>query len=318
MAKYKIGIDLGGTNIAAGIVDENYKITVKGSIPTKPDRNPEEIIKDMGALCNDLISKAGLSADDIEYAGIASPGTANRDTGVVEYANNLPFVKFPIADILKKYVAVNKVHIENDANAAAKGEAIAGAAKGCRHAVMITLGTGLGGGIIIDKKVYSGFNFAGGELGHMVIEYNGRQCSCGRKGCWEAYASATGIGRMTREAMEKNPGSLLHKAAEDEGKISARTAFAASRMGDAVAQTVVDTYIKYLAAGLANMINVLQPEMVCIGGGVSNEGEPLMIPLSELTHREVYKGSDRKTVIRLAELGNNAGVIGAAMLGKGN
>ena len=231
-AMYKIGIDLGGTNIAAGIVDENYNILKKGSVPTLPDRDAELIIKDMGALCNKLIEEAGISVSDIAYAGIATPGTANRDTGVVEYANNLPFLRFPIADVLKKYVKVDKVYIENDANAAAKAESIAGAAKGCNHAVMITLGTGVGGGIIIDKKVYSGFNFAGAELGHIVIEYNGRQCTCGRKGCWEAYSSATGLIAMTKEKMASNKDTIMHKlVAENGGEVSGKTAFAAMKQG---------------------------------------------------------------------------------------
>ena len=296
---YKIGIDLGGTNIAAGIVDENYKIIVKGSVPTKADREAEEIIKDMGGLCNDLIKQAGISVDDIEYAGIASPGTANRATGVVEYANNLPFYKFPIAEILKKYVGVKTVHIENDANAAAKGEAIAGAAKGCNDAIMITLGTGLGGGIIIDKKVYSGFNFAGAELGHMVIEYNGRQCTCGRKGCWEAYSSATGLINMTKDklAATKESETIMHKlVAENGGEVSGRTAFMAARQNDKAGIEVIEEYIEYLVCGISNIINIFQPEVLCIGGGVCNEGDYLMKPLIEKVSVEQYtRDNDNKT-----------------------
>lgn len=229
---YRIGIDLGGTNIAAGIVDENYKIIAKGSVPTKADRGAEEIIKDMGGLCNDLIKQAGLTANDIEYAGIASPGSADPAMGMVHYANNLPFVEFPITDVLKKYLNVKTVYVENDANAAAKGEAVAGAAKGCNHAVMITLGTGLGGGIIIDKKVYSGFNFAGAELGHIVISYNGRQCTCGRKGCWEAYSSATGLINMTKDKLSVEKETVMHKLVEENnGEVSGRTAFTAANKG---------------------------------------------------------------------------------------
>ncbi|MBR5220222.1 MAG: ROK family protein, partial [Clostridia bacterium] len=181
---YTIGIDLGGTNIAAGIVNDNYEIIQKDSVPTGADRPGEEIVKDMAALCKKIIADAGLTEADIEYIGIATPGTADSDTGVVVYANNLKFLDFPIADLLKKYIGIERVLIENDANAAAKGEAIAGAAKGYANSVMITLGTGVGGGIIIDNKVYSGVNHAGAELGHIVIEYDGVQCSCGRKGCW--------------------------------------------------------------------------------------------------------------------------------------
>ena len=313
---YRIGIDLGGTNIAAGIVDGNYNIIKKGSVPTKADRDPELIIKDMGELCNNLIKEAGLTTNEIEYAGIATPGTANRDAGVVEYANNLPFVKFPIAEILKKYVGVKNVYIENDANAAAKGEAVAGAAKGCNHAVMITLGTGLGGGVIIDKKVYSGFNFAGAELGHIVIEYNGRQCTCGRKGCWEAYSSATGLINMTKDKLAGTKDTIMHKLVEENGgEVSGRTAFIAARQGDKAGQEVVDEYIEYLACGIVTIINIFQPEVLCIGGGVSNEGDFLMKPLLEKVFKDQYtRDNEKKTQIKIAALGNDAGIIGAAVL----
>ena len=178
---YYIGVDLGGTNIAAGIVDESYKIIAKGSVPTEAQRDGKEIIKDMGALCEKLVKDAGLTFDDIAYVGIASPCAIDPVKGMVVYANNLPFEMFPIADILKSYIPVKRVLVENDANAAAKGEAVAGAAKGVADAVMITLGTGVGGGIIIDHKVYSGFNYAGAELGHIVIEHKGRQWLNARK-----------------------------------------------------------------------------------------------------------------------------------------
>jgi len=315
---YKIGIDLGGTNIAAGIVDENYKIVVKGSVPTKASREAEEIIKDMGELCNKLIKDAGLTASDIEYAGIATPGTANRAAGVVEYANNLPFVKFPIVATLQKYLDVKTVFVENDANAAAKGEAVAGAAKGCNTAVMITLGTGLGGGVIIDKQVYSGFNFAGAELGHMVIEYNGRQCTCGRKGCWEAYSSATGLINLTKDKLATVQDTAMHNLVEqNNGEVSGRTAFNAAKQGDKAGLEVVAEYIDYLVCGISNIINIFQPEVLCIGGGVCNEGDYLVKPLMERVDREQYtKDNARKTQIRIAALGNDAGIIGAAALGE--
>ena len=175
---YYIGIDLGGTNIAAGIVDEKYNLLIKGSVPTMAERAPEEIIKDMAKLCEKLVSDANLTLDDIAYAGIAAPGSVDPEKGIVTYANNLPFNNFAISDILKSYLPVKKVYLENDANAAALGEAVAGAARGVKHAAMITLGTGVGGGIIVDGKIYSGFNYTGAELGHMVIEHGGRPCTC--------------------------------------------------------------------------------------------------------------------------------------------
>ncbi len=317
---YYIGVDLGGTNIAVGIVDENYKIVTKGSVPTGAHRSGELVIKDMAALCEKLVKEANLTFDDIEYAGIASPGTVNCDTGYIEYANNLNFMNFPIADILKSYIPIKKVYVENDANAAAKGEAVAGAAKGVNDAIMITLGTGVGGGIIIDGKVYSGFNHAGGELGHVVIEYNGRPCSCGRKGCWEAYSSATGLIKTTKNKLDEceagGQETLMSKLVERDGKISGKTAFEAMKNGDKAGAEVVDEYISYLACGIANMINAFMPEILVIGGGVCNEGDNLLIPLNEKVNSETY-GLDpsNRTVIKTAVLGNDAGIIGAAVLG---
>jgi len=316
MSKYKIGIDLGGTNIAAGVVDENYNIIAKGSVPTNADREAEEIIKDMGKLCNDLLKEAELSVSDITCAGIATPGSANPETGVVGYANNLPFKNFPLADTLQKYLDVKKVLIANDANAAAKGEAVAGAAKDCNHAVMITLGTGLGGGVIIDKKIYTGFNHAGAELGHIVIEYNGRQCTCGRKGCWEAYSSATGLINMTKDRLAVTENTLMHKLVEENnGEVSGKTAFAAARQGDKAGLEVVEEYIEYLACGIATIINIFQPEVLCIGGGVCKEGDYLTKPLLEIVNKEQYtRDNKKKTEIKIASLGNDAGIIGAAFL----
>ena len=317
---YYIGVDLGGTNIAAGIVDESYKIIAKGSVPTEASRDGKEIIKDMGALCEKLVKDAGLSFDDIAYVGIASPGAIDPVKGMVVYANNLPFEMFPIADILKSYIPVKQVLVENDANAAAKGEAVAGAAKGVADAVMITLGTGVGGGIIIEHKVYSGFNYAGAELGHIVIEHKGRQCSCGRKGCWEAYSSATGLINMTKEKLaeckEKGIPTLMEKYVADEGKVSGKTAFAAMKQGDAPAKEVVDMYISYLGCGLSNIINIFQPEVLVIGGGICNEKNYLTDPLEAIIKEETYGNANIKpTALKIAELGNDAGIIGAAVLG---
>ncbi len=318
---YYIGVDLGGTNIAAGIVNSEFQIVKKGSVPTNvAGRTAEEIIKDMGALCDSLVKDAGLTFDDIEYVGIASPGAIDPVRGVVNYANNLPFSRFPIADTLKKFIPVKKVLVENDANAAAKGEAVAGAAKGVGDVVMITLGTGVGGGIIIDHKVYSGFNYAGAELGHIVIEYNGRQCSCGRKGCWEAYSSATGLINMTKEKLAeceaKGIPTLMTDFVKEEGKVSGKTAFAAMKKGDAPAKEVVDMYIGYLGCGLSNIINFFQPEILVIGGVICNEKHYLTDPLEKIIKEETYGNEAIKpTTLKIAELGNDAGIIGAAVLG---
>ena len=317
---FRIGIDLGGTNIAAGLVNESYQIVRKDSVPTNAHRDPALIVDDIAMLCKKICAEEGLEISEIEAIGIASPGIANHDDGVVEYANNLPFRKFPICSMLRERTGVANVHVENDANAAAWGEAVAGAAKGTKKSVMITLGTGVGGGIIIDGKVFSGFNYAGGELGHTVIEKDGAPCSCGRKGCWEAYSSATALIRMTKEKMEEckaqGKETLIEKLAAEKGKVSGKTAFDAMRAGDEAGREVVDKYLAYLATGLGNMINIFQPEVISLGGGVSNERENLLKPLIPLVRQEQYGGElVPLTKICIAELGNDAGIIGAAFLG---
>lgn len=316
---YYLGIDLGGTNIAVGIVDDAHKIIRKGSVPTKAKREPEAIVADMAALCKALLTEEGLSLSDIAYVGIAAPGSALPEEGIIEYANNLPFRHFEIAKILKKYLPVERVLVENDANAAAYGEAIAGAAKGARYSVMVTLGTGVGGGIVLDNRVYSGFNYAGAELGHMVIEHNGLPCTCGRRGCFEAYSSATGLINMTKEKLSETHDTLMWKLiGGDLSKVSGKTAYAAMRQGDKATKEVTDKYVSYLACGITNIINIFQPDVLCIGGGVCHEGEPLLKPLLALIREQVYNRDapeETKTKVCLAELGNDAGIIGAAALG---
>lgn len=313
---YYIGIDLGGTNIAVGIVDENYKLVRKGSTPTLSHRSPDEIVKDMGNLCLKLLKEEGISLDEVARAGIASPGSIDPKNGVIQYTNNLPFKNFRIVDILKTYLPIDNIYIENDANAAALGEAMGGATKGADISVMITLGTGVGGGVIIDGKIYSGFNYAGAELGHTVIEYNGAQCSCGRKGCWEAYSSATALARLTREKLETTKDTIMWDMLEgDINKASARTSFAAMKQGDKAGSEVVDTYISYLACGISNMIKLFRPDVLCIGGGVCNEKDYLLKPLRELIEKDQRASNvDKKTKVLIAELGNDAGIIGAAAL----
>ncbi len=313
--KYYVGIDLGGTNIVAGLVDENYQILRKSSRKTNRPRPAEAIAQDMAACALDAIKQEGLEPEQVEWIGIGTPGIANYATGIVEFSNNLGFYNVPLAEWVSQ--ATNRpAFIENDANAAAYGEYIAGAAKGATNAVCITLGTGVGGGIIIDGKIYSGSNFGGAEIGHTVINMDGPECSCGRHGCFEVYSSATGLVRMTKEAMEKHPESIMHKEAAERGKVSARTAFDCMRKGDKTAKEVVDYYIRTLAAGITNVINEFQPDILCIGGGVCNEGDALLLPVREIVAREVYTRNSKKNAeIVIAKLGNDAGVIGAAFLG---
>ena len=314
--KYYIGIDLGGTNIKAGVVNENYEIVSKATTKTLLPRPADEICADMAKVSLEAVKQAGLTLDNIESVGIGTPGTANSETGIIEYSNNLGFLNLPVVEIMQKHI--NKpFYVENDANAAAYGEFLAGAAKGANDAVCITLGTGVGGGIIINGKIYSGFNFAGAEIGHTVVDPNGPECTCGRKGCFEVFSSATGLVRMTKEAMYEDKSSVMWKMNEEDGKVSARTAFNAMRAGDRAGKAVVDKYIKYLACGITNTINIFQPDILCIGGGVCNEGDPLLLPLKELVAKEVYtKNSAKNTEIVIAKLGNDAGIIGAAFLGQ--
>ena len=315
---YYLGVDLGGTNIAIGLVNEKYEIVLKDKVRTGAARPTGEIMDDMANLCKSIVERAGVSMEEVASVGIAAPGSIDPVSGYVRYSNNIKLSNYPIADELKKRLNIGKVYLENDANAAALAEAKAGAGKGCSSLIMITLGTGVGGGIVIDGKLYSGFNYTGAELGHTVIEFGGRPCTCGRRGCFEAYSSATGLINMTKEKMVDDVNSLMWDFARNNlDNVSGRTAFDAAKKGDRSAKLVVDQYIKYLACGLTNMVNIFQPEVLCIGGGVCGEGDYLLKPLTKNIRRMEY-GSTTQTKfcqIKIAELGNDAGIIGAALLG---
>ena len=314
---FRIGIDLGGTNIAVGLVNEFCKIIVKKSTPTLASRPSDEITADIARLCFEVCAEAKTPITEIESIGIAAPGIANLDNGCVEYSCNLPFLRYPIVKKLASMLDVeeSKIKIANDANAAAYGEAVAGAARGSSNSIMVTLGTGVGGGIIIDGKIFTGFNHAAGEIGHIVIETGGALCGCGRRGCWEAYSSATALIRMTKEKIEECQREGRYTIMSEAPRISGRTACDAMRAGDAAAKEVYDKYVYYLATGITNMINIFQPEIISLGGGVSNEGQSLIDALVPIINKEQY-GTDVITTaqIRIAELGNDAGMIGAAMM----
>ena len=313
---YNLGIDIGGTNIACGIVNDSCEIVARSKVKTNAPRPYGEILEDIILAAELACKELGISPNELSSIGIGCPGTCNRENGVVEYSNNLGFVNVPLRDDIEKRFGV-KTYLGNDADAAAFGEYCAGAAKGAKNAVVITLGTGVGSGIIIDGHIYSGSNFAGGEIGHTVIEADGAPCTCGRKGCFEAYSSATGLVRMTAEAVKLHPESIMSKYIEEDGKVSARTAYRAMKQGDAPAKEVTDKYVKYLAIGITNVINIFQPDILCIGGGVCNEGDTLLVPLKEQVKEQVYsKRSEKNTEITVCSLGNDAGIIGAAMLYK--
>ena len=312
---YKLGIDLGGTNIVAGVVDENYKILATGKVKTNLPRPAEEIVDDMVKAANIAIEAAGLKISDIDSMGVGSPGAIDPVNGVVCYANNLGFYNVPMAKMLKERTGVD-FYIENDANAAAFGEYIAGAGRGTNNFIAITLGTGVGGGVIIDGKIYAGSNYAGAELGHTVIAMDGEMCSCGRQGCWEAYASATALIRQTKQAMIKYPNSVMWELCENDiNNVSGRTAFDAMRKGDDAGKMVVKKYVEFVAVGISNIINIFQPDVLCIGGGISKEGDNLIKPIKAFLEGENYaRNIPKNAEIKIAELGNDAGIIGAAYL----
>ncbi len=297
------GIDLGGTNIAAGLVDESGKILIKKSVPIGEGRkNADLAVEKMVALVRELCDELGETP---ERVGVGAPGIVNPETGKIETAANIAFRDYPLADKISAGLSL-PVRLVNDANAAALAESLVGAAAGLKNTVMLTLGTGVGGGIVIDGKIYTGSSFGAGEIGHMVIVHNGRKCGCGRKGCFERYASATGLIETTREKAEKYPSSLIGK----EQEITGRTAFELMRLGDEAAKEAVEEYIDYLATGTANLINLFSPDAIIIGGGVSNEGEALFAPLREKVAECLF--SDSTPIVRAA-LGSEAGIVGAAL-----
>lgn len=314
---HHLGIDLGGTNIAVGVVDENYNIVGRGNKKTNSPRPANEICDDMAAAALMAIEDAGLTIDDIDTIGIGSPGSINPYTGMIAVSNNLGFENVPMGEMLKKRLG-RKVYLENDASAAAYGEFIAGAGVGTNDFVAITLGTGVGGGVIIGGKLFSGANLAGGELGHTVIVVDGEQCTCGRKGCWEAYASATGLINLTKKAMKENPDSAMWQLCDGNiENVNGRTSYDGMRAGDETATKVVDTYVKYVACGIVNTINIFQPEVLCIGGGISKEGDTLLKPIVKIVEDARFtKNVEKQTEVKIAKLGNDAGIIGAAYIHK--
>lgn len=306
-----VGIDLGGTNIAVGLVNYEGKIISKESTPTLLPRDYKEIVRDMAKLINKLLKKNNIPVSELKGIGIGCPGTIDAKKGEVAYANNLNMHHTPVASELKKYFDL-PINMLNDADAAAFGEYVING-DGVNSFVFITLGTGVGGGVVLNKKVYNGFNGAGGELGHTTLVYGGIPCNCGNVGCWEAYASVTALISQTKQAMEKNPDSLMHQFAQKEGKVSGRTAFDAAKSGDDSAQAVVNQYFEYVAAGLVSIINIFQPEKVVIGGGISKEGDYLLNPVKEYCYAHDYNKYLEKTQISIATLFNDAGIIGAAL-----
>lgn len=313
--RYRIGIDLGGTNIKAGIVNDENEIRWEKLIPTHAERPAEEVIRDMAGLVNRLLWEYEMEKSQIAGVGIGSPGTVDAKTGVVVYSNNFGWENVPLGESLAKELKL-PVRISNDANCAALGEVKAGAARTYANCVLITLGTGVGSGIVIDGRIFEGAHAGGAELGHTILVQDGEACTCGRRGCLEAYASATALIRDTRRAAEEHPDSLLwRRCGGDLKNVDGRTVFDAAKEGDACAQAVVERYIRCLGDGIVNAVNLFRPDIVLLGGGICKQGEVLTRPLSEHVRQYCF-GGEKSFIpkIAIAQLENSAGILGAAAL----
>lgn len=313
---YRIGIDLGGTNIAAGLVSPDRRIVDKRSVRTAAPRPAASLAADMADMADALLVGNGLTRADVLAVGVGVPGTANEETGCIEDADNLGYRNEPFVPVLEEALGI-PVRFANDANAAAWGEYLAGGYEG-DSLVMVTLGTGIGGGIILGGRLWTGTNFAAGEFGHMVIRAGDAPCNCGRSGCFESYGSATALIRRARARMEENRGTALWRlCGGDLQNLEARAVFDGAAQGDPVCRELLDEYTTALAEGFANIINLLQPAVLCVGGGVSRAGEPLLAAVREKTAKRIYsRHAKRNTEIVLARLDNDAGILGAALLGE--
>ena len=308
-----IGIDIGGTSIKGAAVDCNGKVYETFSMPFIKGEPGALTIRKLASLVKDYISRLNLEKEVIGI-GIGSPGTLNVAEGVVEYSNNLGWNQLRVADIIHETLPY-PVRLTNDANAAALGEAKYGAGKEYSNIIMLTLGTGVGGGIIIDGKLYEGNLGKAGELGHVVVQVDGEPCTCGRKGCLEAYASATALIRETKKAMLEHKESLLWKFCPDINGIGARTTFDAAKEGDSVAIELIDNYVKYLGEGILNYCNIFRPEVIVLSGGVANAGDYLFNKLNAYVKERNYGYKETPEVkILPAKLGYDSGKIGAAAL----
>jgi len=307
---YRIGIDLGGTNIAVGVVNEHYEIVAEASLPTGAQRPAEQVVADMCRAVELAMEKADITPAHCASIGIGSPGTCDGENGVVARAYNLGWFNVPVCAMMTEHFGL-PCRLSNDANCAALAETVAGAAVGCRNMVLVTLGTGVGGGIIQDGKIVSGVGGTGAEVGHALLVLDGEPCTCGRRGCWEAYSSATALIRQARQAAAEHPESLLAGAEEITGK----TVFDAADRGDETANAVVDRFCDYLGAGVTNIVNALAPEVILIGGGISRQGERLLAPVRRYVERNCFGGPEGAIpIFAVARLGNDAGIIGAAAL----
>ena len=310
---FAIGIDLGGTFIKAGVVDDAGNILIKGARPTGVERGHEATIRDMAGLSLELVEKCGLTLQDIDSVGIGIPGVID-DRGVVPLLTNLFWHDVKLIERMRAYID-KPVFVANDATVAGFAESIAGVSKGTRSSVFVTLGTGLGGGVVMDGKPFVGSHGVGSEIGHILLVLGGVMCTCGNRGCWERYASATALIRMGRERMAAEPEGMIAKEAKgDAENVTAKLVMDCAKAGDPGAVEAFNEYVYYLAAGLANMINVYDPEVIALGGGVSAAGSFLLDAVRKRLPELVFYKTMPYARVEIATLGNDAGLIGAAML----
>ena len=313
---YYIGLDVGGTTFKAGVVTQDGRIVHKDAMPTGIERPYQEIIADMAALCKKVAADAGIEMSEIQSIGVGVPGLFDNKTGMIPFCTNLGWHDIPFVAEMKKHLDT-PVYGDNDATVAGLAESVAGVSAGIRDSVFLTLGTGVGGGIIIDGKPYSGAHGCGSEIGHMMIKMGGELCTCGNYGCFERYASATAIIREARKAVAEHPeSSMLAACGGDPEKLNAKIVIDAAKAGDAAAKAVFGGYVQALAVGIINIINMLDPEVIVLGGGVSAAGEFLLNAVREAVKPMVFFKTMPYARIELAQLGNDAGIIGAAMLGR--
>jgi len=310
----RIGIDIGGTTIKGGLLDAKNNIIERVVRKTPAGDVSNSICDLLAGIIDELLVKSGFTTNQIEFCGIGSPGAIDPKSGIIKYSNNIVMHNVPVVSTLSKEYPF-PFAVDNDANCAALGEAMFGGGKGEEDVIMVTLGTGVGSGIIIGKKLFTGGGGAGGEAGHMVIQADGLPCNCGLAGCWEKYASATALISQTKEAMYFHSDSLMHKIANTDCKISGETPFLAAEKGDEAGKAVIDKYLGYIATGIINLANLFRPQVVVLGGGVSNAGEKILAPIQAKVDAGIYGGKINPPVkITLATLGNDAGILGAAYL----
>ncbi len=310
---YRLAVDLGGTNIAAAVVDEKYNIVSRANVKTPKGSGLDALADALAEAVFAVLAAASLTKENISFAGIGVPGSVDSKNGIVYFAPNLSLKNAPLRAVLFEKTGI-MFALENDANAAALGEMLAGCGKGANSLVMVTLGTGVGGGIVINKKIYSGVNSVGAELGHMVIKSGGEKCGCGQKGCFEAYASVSALIRESKNAARQYPDSKINDICKGNlESIDGKTAFEAARLNDPAAKAVLENYFDNISVGITNLINIFQPQILCIGGSISKEGERLIAPIRERIEKyDFAKNLSTRTKLVAAELYGDAGLIGAA------